>query len=224
MRALVGPSIVGRKPRVRSATDADNPGMGSTANNPALDGAAPDASTDALLILDMISDFEFENGARVFKRALSIAARVARLRERATRSRVPVIYVNDNRGRWRSDFTGLVQASLREGSRGAPIATQLRPRPIDYGVLKPRHSGFYSTPLATLLEHLGTRRLVLTGISTHQCVLFTANDAYVRDFELVIPRDTVAAESTKAHRLALEYARLVLGARLTLSTQVRFRP
>jgi len=190
--------------------------------NPDLDGAVPDESRNALLILDMISDFEFKNGAQLFKRAVPIAARIARLRERASAARVPVVYVNDNQGRWRSDFSAQVEASIRRGSRGASIAMMLRPRPIDYGVLKPKHSGFFATPLATLLEHLGSRRLILTGISSHQCVMFTATDAYVRDFKLSIPSDCVAAESTSMEKLAQQYFKRVLGASLAQSPRLRF--
>jgi nicotinamidase-related amidase len=187
-----------------------------------LHGAAPDHANDALLILDMISDFRFPSGARLLRRALPVAERIASLRDRATAAGVPVVYVNDNADRWRSDFSGLLQASLAQGSRGAPIATRLRPRAIDYAVLKPKHSGFFATPLATLLEYLGARRLVLTGVSTDQCVLFTATDAYVRDFELVIPRDAVASETESLHRLSLQYCRQVLGAKLPSASRVRF--
>jgi nicotinamidase-related amidase len=191
--------------------------------NPDLDGAAPDISTDALLVLDMISDFRFPDGARVARAALPVARRIARLRERATRAGVPVVYVNDNRGRWRSDFAALLRASLREGSPGAPIARLLAPRPRDYCVIKPKHSGFFATALGTLLEYLGARRLVLTGVSTDQCILFTANDAYVRDLDLRIPRDCVAAQDARSSRLAFRYFREVLGADLRPSTRLRFR-
>jgi nicotinamidase-related amidase len=191
------------------------------ARNPSLHGAAPDRSPTALLILDMISDFDFEAGERVCAAALPVARRIARLKLRAGPARVPVIYVNDNRGRWRSDFTALVRQGVREGSRGAPIVRMLMPGPLDYCVLKPKHSGFFGTILGTLLEYLGTRRLVLTGVSAQQCVLFTANDAYVRDLELLIPRDCVASESPAMTRLALRYFKQVLGANLAASTRIR---
>ena len=188
-----------------------------------LSGSAPDRSEDALLILDMISDFEFPDGARLFKRALRIAPRIARLRHRATAARVPVIYVNDNHGRWRSDFRELFEVSVRKESRGAPIASLLRPRGTDYFVIKPKHSGFFATPLATLLEYLGTKRLVLTGISVQQCVLFTATDAYVRDFKLAMPRDCVAAETISMEKLACKYFQQVLGASLAESRRISFQ-
>jgi nicotinamidase-related amidase len=187
-----------------------------------LHGSAPDRAPLALLILDMVSDFEFEGGAALFRAALPVAHRIARLRARADDTGVPVIYVNDNRGRWRSDIREVIAAAWREGARGAPIARLLAPRARDYCILKPKHSGFFATPLATLLEYLGTRRLVLTGASTHQCVLFTANDAYVRDLGLSIPRDCVAAESAAATRLAFDYFHRVLGADLRPSRRLVF--
>jgi isochorismate hydrolase len=187
-------------------------------------GSAPDSSRTALLILDMISDFEFEDGARICRAALAIAKPIAKLKQRAARAGIPVIYANDNRGRWRSDFSAQWRASVAEGSRGAPIARLLAPGPADYRILKPKHSAFYSTVLGTLLEHLGVSRLILTGVTAHQCVLFTANDAYVRDLELLIPRDCVASESQSAAKLALQYFQDVLGVDATVSTRIQMPP
>ena len=162
-----------------------------------LHGAAPDQSDTAVLILDMISDFEFEDGARLLRVASAVAPRIGQLAQRARAARVPVIYVNDNLGRWQSDFSAIVRHCSEKGSRGAPIVDILAPQPRDYCVLKPKHSGFFATALATLLEYIGVERLVLTGVATHQCVLFTANDAYVRDFKLHIPWDCVAAKTPR---------------------------
>lgn len=191
------------------------------ARNSSLHGAAPERSPTALLILDLISDFEFEDGAKVFAAALPAARRIAKLKLRAARAHVPVVYVNDNHGRWRSDFTALLRLGAREGSRGAPIVRMLMPGPLDYCIVKPKHSGFFGTVLAMLLEHLGARRLILTGVSAQQCVLFTANDAYLRDLELLIPRDCIASESPAMTQLALRYFAAVLGANLTASTRIR---
>lgn len=191
------------------------------ARNPDLHGLAPDRSTTALLILDMISDFEFEHGAAAFRAALPIARRIAKLKKRAAAAGVPVVYVNDNRGRWRADFGALLRHCLQDGVRGEPIARLLAPRPDDYCILKPKHSAFFATVLGTLLEYIGVRRLVLTGVSSSQCVLFTANDAYVRDLELLIPRDCVASHAAAATRLAMRYFRTVLRADLAPSTRLR---
>jgi nicotinamidase-related amidase len=180
-------------------------------------------SRTALLILDLISDFEFEGGAQLCRRTLPVARRVASLKARAKRAGVPVLYLNDNLGLWRSDFPGMVQHCLRRGSRGSQVTSIVRPAPDDYCVLKPKHSGFYGTPLGKLLEYMGARTLILTGTASNQCVLFTANDAYLRDFRLIIPRDCICGLSKAATELALRYFRTVLSARISASTRLDLR-
>lgn len=187
-----------------------------------LHGFAPDRSSIVLLVLDLVSDFEFEDGARVFRAALPVAKRIAHLKTRAAAAGVPTIYVNDNHGRWRSDFAGLLRHCTQPGVRGAPIVELIRPGPDDYCVLKPKHSGFFATALDTLLEYIGADTLILTGVSSNQCVLFTANDAYVRDLKLVIPRDCISAPSRSATQLALRYFKTVLDADVRSSTELKF--
>lgn len=82
-------------------------------------------------------------------------------------------------------------------------------------MLKPKHSGFYATALGTLVHHLGATRLILTGINGDTCVLATAMEAYLRDFELYVPADCVASIQSSHNRNALAYMRRVLGARTT---------
>lgn len=210
----------GRRAELHCAYDRTMAAAGR--NHGSLHGSAPDRSPFALLVLDMISDFRFEGGDAIARATLPVARRIARLAERARRARVPVIFVNDNLGRWRSDLTAIVRHCARAGSKGAAILEVLEPQRQDYGILKPKHSGFFATPLATLLEYLGARTLVLTGTSTHQCVLFTANDAYVRDYRLWIPADCVASKTRAQTRLAARYFRSVLGADMRPSSRVRF--
>lgn len=171
----------------------------------ALHGAAPDKCAAALLLIDWINDLEFEGGERLLERALPAAQATAALLARAKRAGVPVVYCNDNFGRWRSDFRTLLQHCLTGGVRGQPVAELLKPGPDDYFVLKPKHSGFHSTTLDVLLEHLGARTLILTGIAGNFCVLFTAHDAYMRDFRLIVPADCIASEREVDDRNALEH-------------------
>jgi nicotinamidase-related amidase len=185
-------------------------------------GLVPDRADTALAILDLISDFSFEGGDEIARAALPVARRIARLKTRARNARIPVVYINDAVGRWRSDFPGLVRNCRRGDSRGRPVVDAIAPEPGDYCILKPKHSGFFATPLDTVLQLLGTQRLILTGVSSHQCVLFTANDAYVRDLELLIPRDCISARTRKDTRLALRYFTSVLGANVSPSTKLRF--
>jgi nicotinamidase-related amidase len=111
---------------------------------------------------------------------------------------------------------------LRDKSRGHEIVSLLQPEEDDYFVLKPKHSGFFSTTLETLLRYLGSRKLILTGIAGNFCVLFTANDAYMRDYELVIPSDCTVSNTAKENRQALALMRKFLKADTRPSTRVRF--
>ena len=184
------------------------------------DESAPHKSKTALLIIDMISDFDFEDRQRLLRNALPAARNILRLKKRARAARIPTIYVNDNFGQWRSDFRQLVHRCRNEAVRGEPIARQLMPDEQDYFVLKPANSGFFSTPLQTLLQLIGVETIVLTGVSSHQCVLFTAADAYVRNYQLVVPRDCVAASNAKDNELALRYFKTVLKADVHSSSRV----
>jgi nicotinamidase-related amidase len=184
-------------------------------------GVVPDRAETVLVILDLISDFAFEDGEKVARAALSVANRIAALKARARRASIPAIYVNDGLGRWRSDFPGMVRHCARATSRGRDIVDTIAPETDDYCVLKPKHSGFYATALDTLLKFLGAKTLILTGVSSNQCVLFTANDAYVRDLALMIPRDCISARNPKDTRLALQYFTTVLNADVRSSAQLR---
>lgn len=196
--------------------------MAMAALNRDLHGNAPDKSADALLLIDVINDLEFPGSQLLFAHALRMARRLAQLKARAKKAGIPVVYVNDNFGRWQSDFTRQIEHCLHDGVRGQAIAELLRPEADDYFVLKPKHSGFYSTSLEILLDYLEVRRLVITGIASNICVLFTANDAYQRDFKLVVPRDCVCANTTALNRVALEQMRTILKADTRLSRSIRF--
>ena len=170
-----------------------------------LHGSAPDECRVALVIIDMIDAFDFEGAQAMLPRALSAARATARLKERARKAGVPAVYVNDNFGRWRSDFRSTLAHCLRRGVPGRPIAALLTPDEDDYFVLKPKHSGFQFTTLEVLLDHLGAQTLILTGVAGNFCVLFTAHDAYMRDYHLVVPSDCIASQTEDDDRYALEH-------------------
>jgi nicotinamidase-related amidase len=192
------------------------------AKNEDLHGNAPDKADVALLLIDVINDLDFPEGDQLLQHALPMARRIAALKQRARQEGVPVVYVNDNFGRWRSDFNAQVEHCLHDGARGRPIAELLRPEDDDYFVLKPKHSGFFSTTLDTLLEYLGARAVVLAGMAGNICVLFTANDAYMRDLHLAVPADCVASNTEEENRYALDQMRRVLKADIRPSTELRF--
>lgn len=182
-----------------------------------LHGNAPDESPVVLLIIDTINDLEYEGGDDLLKQALPMAEKIAGLKDRARSLGIPVVYVNDNFGKWRSDFNNLVQHCLEGGVLGQPIAELLKPDSDDYFVLKPKNSGFFSTTLEMLLHHLRARHLILTGMAGNNCVLFTAADAYQRGFELITPSDCIASSDPEDNRQALELMSKVLNANTGVS-------
>ena len=190
------------------------------AKNLDLHGNTPDESPVALLLIDVINDLEWEGGEQMLEQALPMAERIAGLAGRARDAGVPVVYVNDNYGKWQSDFRQMLEHCLADGVRGEPLAKLLHPAEDDYFVLKPKHSGFYSTTLDTLLDYLGAKTLILTGIAANSCVLFTASDAFMRDFNLVVPPDCVASADAEINRGAVEQMREVLHADTTESTEL----
>ncbi len=187
-----------------------------------LHGNAPDHSEIAIILIDVINDLEFEGGEELLQSALPAAMKIARLIERARHLKVPVIYVNDNFGRWRSDFKKIVSHCLQDEVRGRPIAELLTPDENDYFVLKPKHSGFFSTTLDLLLQYLGVRILVMAGFAGNNCVLFTANDAYMRDYRLIIPADCTASIKPEDNKNALRQMELVLKADLRPAEEIDF--
>jgi nicotinamidase-related amidase len=166
----------------------------------------------ALLIIDMINLFDFEGGSALGKAAVACSRVIRSLRSRFDEAGAPVIYVNDNFARWQGDFSTLLAqcASAIEPSR--EIARCLAPLPGHYHVLKPKHSAFLATPLGILLAKLGVRQVVLTGIAADSCILSTATDAKMREFDLWIPRDAVAAQTPARKATALALIRTSLGA------------
>lgn len=176
----------------------------------------------ALLLIDWINDLEFPGGDRLLPQALPAAKATAALRQRARRAGVPVIYCNDNFGKWRSDFRSLLEHVLGDDTRGKPIAELLKPDEDDYFVLKPKHSAFHSTTLEVLLAHVGARTLILTGIAGNFCVLFTAHDAYMRDYHLVVPSDCIASQTEDEDALALAHMARVTKADTPPSSEIDF--
>jgi nicotinamidase-related amidase len=186
-----------------------------------LHGSAPDKSETALLIVDVINDLDFPEANQLLRYAPAMARKLAKLKARVKESKIPVVYVNDNFGRWRSDLHSLVE-HCRKG-KGREIVDLLRPEDEDYFALKPKYSGFFSSTLETLLRYLGAKTLIITGVAGNYCVLFTANDAYMRDYKLVVPSDCTASNTVKENRDALKLMRDYLKADVRPSARIRLR-
>jgi nicotinamidase-related amidase len=168
---------------------------------------APDAERAALLIIDMINPLDFPGADAMRTQALPAARAIARLKKRMKADGSPVVYVNDNFTHWLNDFRELVAICSQPDAPGAPLARALAPEHDDYLVRKPKHSGFYAPPLEVLLAQLEVRRVVVTGIAGDGCVLATALDAHMRDFEVAVPSDCCASMTRERNTRALALLR-----------------
>ena len=176
----------------------------------------------ALLLIDVVNDLAFDGSGPLVAQAESMAAPLAQLKRRATAAGVPTIYINDNFGQWRSDFRRTVAHCTARSSPGHRVSRRLRPTAHDYFVLKPKHSGFFDTTLDTLLGTLGVRRVILTGIAGNICVLFTANDAYMRDYKIFAPADCIVSNTATDNDHALRQIEIVLKGNVAPSARLRF--
>lgn len=170
-----------------------------------LQGSAPGGV--GLLLIDVINPLNFDGAEDLAPGALKAAKAIARLRARADETGTPVVYVNDNYGHWGSEKTRLIERCAAASQAGADLIELLRPRDHDLFIIKPQVSGFYATNLPVLLPQLGVSRVVLTGFATDICVLFTAADAHMREYELWVPKNAVAGETAARSAWALEILR-----------------
>ncbi|MED4207547.1 isochorismatase family cysteine hydrolase [Neobacillus mesonae] len=170
----------------------------------------------ALIIIDMINNFDFPGGSVLAQKARIISQSINRLKDQFNQVKLPVIFINDHYNLWQADYQKIIQYCSNRYSD--PIMNQLLPGEDDYFLIKPKHSAFYGTALNTLLHQLKVDTLVLTGIAGNICVLFTANDAYMREFELLVPSDCLASVSEDDNQYALTMMKNVLKARIEPSS------
>jgi nicotinamidase-related amidase len=169
-----------------------------------LHGNAADRCPVALLLIDVLNDLDFPQNEELVQKSASLGQCIANLKRRCKQAGIPALYINDNHGKWRSDYSAVLQHCLRPDAPGRHMVEQLVPGPEDYIILKPKHSAFYATPLETLLEYIGVRAVVVAGVTTNACVMITASDLYVRDFRLFVPSDCVAGLTERDQQQALE--------------------
>ena len=171
------------------------------------------------MLIDVLTTFDFPDGDAILQGALGMRDALVKLKARARKIGIPVLYVNDNFGDWRSEKEVLMGRCLE--AKGAPFVRPLLPDSEDYFVLKPMHSAFYMTPLEVLLLHLQVETLILTGLTSNSCITVTAHDANMRGFDIYIPSDCSSARNAKEHTQALAQLEAMAGANLTRSTSLK---
>lgn len=170
-------------------------------------------SDTALLVIDVLNTYDHQDADELADHARAVVDPLAALIARAkSRDDVDLIYVNDNHGDFTADRGDLVRAAL-DGCR-PELVEPLAPNDDSSFLTKVRHSAFYATALDYLLGRLQTKRVVLTGQVTEQCILYTALDGYIRHLDVVVPRDGVAAIIDHLGDAALEMMERNMGAQI----------
>ena len=164
----------------------------------------------ALLIIDIINDFQFKHGKALAEKTYAICPNIVKLKETMQKKHMPIIYINDHYDLWQADYNKIMDNC--RNSLSASIIAALSPDDEDFFLIKPKHSAFFGTALHTLLSQLKVKNLILTGIAGNICVLFTANDAYMREYGLSIPNDAIASADDQDNAYALRMMENVLKA------------
>jgi nicotinamidase-related amidase len=170
---------------------------------------------DALLLVDVVNDFEHEDGDKLLESLRTRHEGLVRALGRARAQEVPVVYANDTFGFWDGDAPGLLQRAL--AGRGGELVAAVAPQEGDCFVVKPRYSAFDHTPLQLILGELEVERLLLAGASTEGCVAQTAIDARELGFKVSVLADACATVDEQVERVALDYLEAVAGVHVVRS-------
>jgi nicotinamidase-related amidase len=167
---------------------------------------------DALLLVDVLQAFDHEDGSRLLVSFRSRASALVDAVATARATDMPIIYANDDGGRWDGDGSGVVERALA-GPAGDTIA-RIRPRPGDSYILKPRYSAFVGTPLELLLRELDITRILLCGTATEMCVAQTAISARELGFKVTVVAAACACVDERDEQLAVDYLKRIVGCQI----------
>ncbi|MCP8971356.1 cysteine hydrolase family protein [Ectobacillus ponti] len=172
----------------------------------------------ALLLIDLINDFRFDHGHILAEKCRAMLPSIMRLKEKARSAGIPIIYINDHYGIWKADLQEIVTYCRNEQSNS--IIDHIHPEASDYFLIKPHYSAFYETPLNSLLGYLQVKNLIVAGVAGNICVLFTANDAHMRHYNLYIPSDCIASNHNQDTEHALRVMEQIMKAKVQSSAEL----
>jgi nicotinamidase-related amidase len=167
----------------------------------------------ALLVIDMLNDFLLEGAPLEVPKGREIVSALKGRIEEARREGVPVIYICDNHDKNDEEFKVWPPHAI-SGTKGAEVIKELKPEEKDYIIEKKRYSGFFETGLDSTLEELGIKELIITGLVTNICILYTTADAVMRGYEVTVPKDSIAALNEEDGKFALNQMENILKAKV----------
>jgi nicotinamidase-related amidase len=173
----------------------------------------------ALLVVDMQKDFCYESGALfIGEHVENIFEPLKRVIETA-REKIPVIFTQDWHRSDDKEFE-IWRPHCVMDTVGAEIIDELNPKPRDFYVKKRRYSAFYGTDLDLMLRELGVRKLYVAGVATNICVLHTASDAVLRNYEVAVIEDCTAALNDYDYEYAIKHMKNVLNVEIVSSKDI----
>lgn len=174
----------------------------------------PDSEKYALLVADMLNDFVNKGASLEVSAARMMIDNINKEIKNARKKHIPIIYCCDAHKEKDPEFTLWPRHAVK-GTKGAEVIKQLKPCKEDYVVEKTSYSCFYKTSLDKLLKRLGKTHLIITGVVTNICVLYTTADAYMRGYKVVIPENCVAALTRSEHQFALQQMKRIFNTKRT---------
>lgn len=166
----------------------------------------------AILVVDMLNDFV--TGALKCDRGLAIVKKTSELLDGARKAGVPVIFCNDAHVKGIDHELKLWGDHAIAGSKGAEVIPELHLCENDYVVPKRRYSGFFHTDLDLLLQELGVKNVIMTGLHTHMCVRHTSADAYCLGYNVIVAKDATDSFTEEDYVSGLKYLKDVYGAEI----------
>ncbi|SDC49708.1 Nicotinamidase-related amidase [Terribacillus halophilus] len=166
----------------------------------------------AVLFIDVFNNFDFPSGDKLLENTKKILPNWEKLRQKAKENDWPVIFVNDHYGIWQDNFKKIANYCRKEANK--EIIDSMMPNEDDYFLLKPKHSAFFQTSLPSLLKELGCNHVILAGVAGNICIIFSANDAHMREFKLDVPRNCVASNTKEQNDDALRVIETTLNANI----------
>lgn len=168
---------------------------------------------NALLIIDMLNDFVLDGAVLEVPAARRMIPNLKKRIDEARKKKIPIIYICDSHAEDDKEFEIFPPHAVK-GTKGAQVVEELSPKHRDYLVEKTTYSGFYNTELDDLLKKLDVNELIVTGIVTNICVMYTVYDAFLRGYRVIVPEDCVAGLNEEDHQFALKQMRNILKAEI----------
>lgn len=170
-------------------------------------------SKKALLVIDMLNDFLLEGAPLEVPKGREIIPALKGKIEEARKEGTSIIYICDSHDKDDEEFKVWPPHAI-SGTEGAEVIKELQPEKKDYIIKKKRYSGFFGTELDVTLKKLGVEELIITGLVTNICVLYTTADAVMRSYQVTIPKDSVAALNEEEGQFALNQMKNILKAKI----------